>query len=839
MPRLPNGAAERAIHHEGAFRPPPMKPASESLVFTASATTLALSVALVVLTSALALLAWRRSGWRPLIGWLELLRVLIAAAIAVTLNQPEWRQVFKPESKPTLTILVDASRSMETRDVLDPAQPAADPRSRAEAAKPLTDPAAWKSIAARMDVAIEPFNSSEQPAEEGTDLNAALVRAAEKHPHLGATVLLSDGDWNSGEPPAQAAMRLRMRGVPVFAVPLGAESRLPDVELASFDVPTFAIAGKPLRIPFTIESSLPRDESVTLEMKTSTGEVVTKPVVIPAMSRLQDVIIWHPDKPGDARLTLTVPKTGDERFLENNSIEAPLSIRKEQLRVLVIESFPRWEYRYLRNALERDPGVVVNCLLFQPDLGKPGVGRGYLAAFPKDEELAKYDVIFLGDVGIGNGQLTPEQCTAIQKLVRDQAAGLVFLPGLRGNEGSLSGSTLGELSPVVWDEAQPRGFGTSAPRPIRRAGRFRRLSGSSHRYRLPDRRPALRPGPFVRRCELRSGLLGVEHLQVVRGGPQRLGARQEEVAANPSLTVTISPMPPREVTRSRRTTFIGLSSLHDVGEQGQEAGALDGLGQFALLDLAHRGDARGHDLAALADVTLQELHILVVDLRRAIARERADLAAAEEGAAPAAPGDGRARRVGGCFVDVGHGLRPYSAEAACGANSSRGGRSPRSGTIAALTALTVPAGQDGGKLQVDLVDLHGHEAQDVFVERELALHLLDGGGRRVERQKRIVPLAVLLDAIGQVAQAPIFDLGTCPPPSSIRALRVSLRASACCGEISCRAISTCSYSAMWRSVSSSVCTEGRRGDADGRSRFTTTAPRTAGLRVETPAVAML
>ena len=35
------------------------------------------------------------------------------------------------------------------------------------------------------------------------------------------------------------------------------------------------------------------------------------------------------------------------------------------------------------------------------------------------------------------GQLTHEQCTALQKLVRDQAAGLVFMPGLRGNEASL------------------------------------------------------------------------------------------------------------------------------------------------------------------------------------------------------------------------------------------------------------------------------------------------------------------------------------------------------------------------------------------------------------------
>jgi hypothetical protein len=451
-----------------------MKTASQSLVFTHTPTSLAVAIGFVLVVAGLAWFAWRRSGYRASTGMLEALRVLIAIGIAITLNQPEWREIFEPTNKPTLVVLADASRSMETRDVVDAGNPAAEPKSRANVAKPLTDAAAWHEIAQRMDVVVEPFSSSQQPAEEGTDLNAALSQAAEKHPRLQAVVLLSDGDWNSGEPPAQAATRLRMREVPVFAVPLGAETRLPDVELKSFEVPTFAVAGKPLRVPFTIESTLPRDEPAIVEMRSSTGEVVTKSVVIPAMSRLQDVLTWKPEKPGELKLTLTVPKTGAERFLENNSIEAPLSIRKEQLRVLIVESFPRWEYRYLRNALQRDPGVEVNTLLFQPDIGKPGAGKGYLAALPKDEELTKYDVVFLGDVGVEKGQLTAEQCVALQKLVRDQAGGLVFLPGLRGYQASLQGTALAELMPVVWDEAQPRGWGASAP------GKFALTEAGTH-----------------------------------------------------------------------------------------------------------------------------------------------------------------------------------------------------------------------------------------------------------------------------------------------------------------------------------------------------------------------
>ncbi len=421
------------------------------------------AVGFVFVIAGLAFVAWKRSGFRAVIGWLEALRVVIAISIAVTLNQPEWKEVFKPESKPTLVILRDASHSMETRDILDSNNPGAEAKSRAEVAKRVSEDPAWHALAERMEVVVEPFSSTQQPPEEGTDLNAALIQAVEKHPRLNAVVLLSDGDWNSGEPPTKAATALRMNGVPVFALGLGAETRLPDVDLTGFDVPTFAIAGKPLRIPFTIESSLPRDESVTLEMTTSTGESLYKSVIIPAMSRLQDVITWKPAVAGELKLTLTVPKTADERYIANNSLEAPLSIRKEQLRVLVVESYPRWEFRYLRNALERDPGVRVECLLLHPDLGKPAVGRGYLPALPKDEDLAKYDVVFLGDVGLESGQLTVDQCKSLQKLIRDQAAGLVFLPGLRGFQASLQDSALGDLVPVIWDQAQPHGWGSSAP----------------------------------------------------------------------------------------------------------------------------------------------------------------------------------------------------------------------------------------------------------------------------------------------------------------------------------------------------------------------------------------
>src|SRR3984957_16813190 len=106
-----------------------------------------------------------------------------------------------------------------------------------------------------------------------------------------------------------------------------------------------------------------------------------------------------------------------------------------------------------------------------------------------------------------------------------------------------------------------------------------------------------------------------------------LGSRK--LPAKPSLTRTSSPIWPSFSTRSNRMTCIAASLLHDIGKQRHEAGALDRVRQSALILGGNRGDARRHDLAALGDVTLQQLHILVVDLGRIGAREGIGLFAAE------------------------------------------------------------------------------------------------------------------------------------------------------------------------------------------------------------------
>jgi len=416
-----------------------------------------------LLATGLCWLAWRRTGYARTQGLLELLRWTIVCLLALILNQPEWVEEYRPEAKPTLAVLWDSSASMDTRDVPQTAASGSALISRREATVKLTDESAWASLKQRMDVIVQPFAGKDTGHQ--TDLYEPLAQSPEKFKNLIGVVLISDGDWNEGPPPVQAAMKLRLKGVPVFSVPVGSPARLPDIELLSLAAPTFGVSGKSVRIPFTIESSLPHEYLTTVTLKTSDGEEVTEEVRIAPMGRTSGSVLWKPVKIGDVTLTLTVPKHPDETLTDNNQLTAPIAIREEKLRVLVVESLPRWEYRYLRNALSRDPGVEVTCLLFHPGLSKVGGGnKDYIKQFPAGlDELSKFDVVFLGDVGVDGGQLTPEQCRLLKGLVEHQASGLVFMPGWQGRQFSLLDTGLGDLFPVVMDESQPGGWGSRTP----------------------------------------------------------------------------------------------------------------------------------------------------------------------------------------------------------------------------------------------------------------------------------------------------------------------------------------------------------------------------------------
>ena len=446
-----------------------------SLDIDLSFASLVFSLVVVVVAIVLSSVSWKRSGFSVAIGRLEALRLLIIFFVVVLLHQPEWTTEFQPETKPRLAIYYDQSPSMDTLDVERESGPASGAVSRKASIQRLLDKQSWSALMQEFDLVIEPIAASRgevdsamgQPTDRSllTNLSIPLTASVKNHEGLAGVVLISDGDWNDGPSPVDAASKLRSLRIPVFTITAGSTRKLPDIELVNADVPTFGTVEKPIRIPLTLDSSLSREAIASVRLLVDGMEAESLDLRVAPMARTSDALVWKPDTVGDFELSIEVPVQKGELLSDNNRLSFPISIRREQLKVLVVESLPRWEYRYLRNALSRDPGVEVSCLLFHPGLDKVGGGsQDYLKVFPEElEDLAKFDVVFLGDVGLDDSQLTEEQCELIRGLVEYQASGLVFLPGFQGRQFSLIESELGDLYPVIMDEEQPEGWGSRVP----------------------------------------------------------------------------------------------------------------------------------------------------------------------------------------------------------------------------------------------------------------------------------------------------------------------------------------------------------------------------------------
>jgi hypothetical protein len=418
-------------------------------------------ILVIVATLMLCVLQWLRRGKSARVAMMEGVRFLAVSLAAMTLLQPEIVRETRHAERPQILVLSDRSRSMETRDV----RSAEGVQSRTESIAGVA--ALAKGLEAQGEVRFEDFaappaDAADAPA-SGTDLNGALEAALRSHRNLRAVLLVTDGDWNSGMSPVAAATKFRARATPVIALGAGSESALPDLILERTAKPSYGLLGEQISIPFHVRSHLPREVRTTVVLQSNDGPVATREVTIPAGGEVHDAVVWLPGEAGEYTLQLRLPNEPEEAVPGNNQEDFRVAVRSETLRVLVVESVPRWEYRYLRNALVRDPGVEVETLLLHPGM-EPGAGRDYIAAFPgKKEELSKFDVIFLGDVGVGERELSSENLAAIRGVVEQQGSGLVLLPGMRGRQLTFAGSELGPLLPVELDPAKPAGHGSLRP----------------------------------------------------------------------------------------------------------------------------------------------------------------------------------------------------------------------------------------------------------------------------------------------------------------------------------------------------------------------------------------
>ena len=385
-------------------------------------------------------------------------RFLIILLIVVTLFNPERVEQLERSQKSQIVCLQDISSSMETKDIiLDESGPI----QRIEWTQQFLQKDWIENLEKNATILVNNFSSSS--GKKSTDISTAIRDTIDQTKSLKAILLLTDGDSNTGPPVLSVAGRSRALSIPIYSVITGSDSSLPDLSLDEVFAPSFVLQEERITVNWQASNRFKTSKSTTIALFANGKKVVEKPVNFIGDESISGNLSWLPENEGEIEFDIILSQVNGETYKNNNKKRINTRVESKTIRALIVDSFPRWEYRFLRNALDRDPGVELSCILFHPGM-TPSIGQNYIQKFPSDEaNLAPFDVIFLGDVGLDKNELNQKQCDLLANLIQYQAAGIIFMPGRRGRQQTLSKTSLNEVLPVIYDPEKPRGIGTQNP----------------------------------------------------------------------------------------------------------------------------------------------------------------------------------------------------------------------------------------------------------------------------------------------------------------------------------------------------------------------------------------
>ncbi len=302
---------------------------------------------------------------------------------------------------------------------------------------------------------------------QGTDLAAALEMASSDllPEHTAGMVLLTDGRHNAAGAVEPIARKLGVQHVPVFPVVLGG-SRLPptDAAVAAIDAPDSVSTND--RVSFNLELKLDGlcGTNVTVTLFDGVNPVASNTVTPnSAAFRRQLLLSDVPKSNGLHPYRVAVQTFSSEVDTSNNVYNLPVLVSNDPIKVLLIDGFPRWEFRYLKNLfMERDRNVRLQYLLFHPDqiTGITNQTPRAASAAPdqteveatllpvNEEEWMKFDVIILGDVDPQD--LGQENLGILRKYVLNRGGSLIVLAGSRYMPHAYARTPLTEILPVVF-----------------------------------------------------------------------------------------------------------------------------------------------------------------------------------------------------------------------------------------------------------------------------------------------------------------------------------------------------------------------------------------------------
>ncbi len=234
------------------------------------------------------------------------------------------------------------------------------------------------------------------PQGESTRLGAALREVARrtKGVYLAGVVAFTDGGQNRGEDPVLAATDAGLR---VFPAGVGLP-QAKDIQVNHIFAEDVVFTDDEVPVYVRVRQTGYTGDTAVLVVKEGDSEVAGEEIKFSAREETFE-LSFTPRRTGKLVLTAGVNPKADEMTYDNNFKKKPLKVIADKMQILVVEAAPRYEYRYLVNALRRDRRVSFKLCQTSADPELSEAGGEYLDHFPDmREDLFKFDLVVLGNM---------------------------------------------------------------------------------------------------------------------------------------------------------------------------------------------------------------------------------------------------------------------------------------------------------------------------------------------------------------------------------------------------------------------------------------------------------
>jgi len=288
------------------------------------------------------------------------------------------------------------------------------------------------------------LNAQGESTEIGSAINEAVGKFAGRE--VAGVMVLSDFISIKGKDPVESARSLSTQGIPIYTVSLGLPSP-PDIHVRKIIGPDVVFKGDRVPLRVQIESKGYNERTVNITLKIDGNEQPSQQVKLKDGIQFAELIFVPEQESGTVELEVSAAAFNDETTDKNNSASHSVRILDEKIKVLYVEGIPRWEFRYLRWVLLRDPRLDVRFLMTQGDPALAGSSPSHIGALPQNkEELFKYDLIILGDVPAG--YFNTEQLELIDELVKERGGSLMMLAGPVAAPTSYKDTAIADILPI-------------------------------------------------------------------------------------------------------------------------------------------------------------------------------------------------------------------------------------------------------------------------------------------------------------------------------------------------------------------------------------------------------